>query len=160
MTLTWYGTDTGVYRPAYTCFTSGYKQKLNYSMRTIPDIGRHLGRIDEVITNHLIPSITGGIMPSEVERKLFSLPPSKGGLCIPIFREQAEIEFQNSCEIKNTLRQDIINQNVRMDEENQEKIKIAKSVIKERKRRRIEDCLNLIKKFHLRRKTKAYRTEE
>ena len=124
---------------AYTCFTSGYKQKLNYCMRTIADIGHHLKKLDEVVTTELIPSITGGIVPSDLERQLFSLPPSKGGLGIPIFSEQAEIEYQNSNEVTNALQQDVINQIVVSGDENDQRIKNAKANIKNRKQKRIQD---------------------
>ena len=81
---------------AYTCFTAGYKHKLNYCMRTIPNISADLERVDEVILTEFIPAITGGIIPNETERILFSLPPSRGALGIPIFSKQSDIEFRNS----------------------------------------------------------------
>jgi len=81
---------------AYTCFTAGYKHKFNFYMRTIPGIGDSLKAIDEVIATKLIPAISGGIIPNDVERSLFSLPPSFGGLGIPIFSEISEREFNNS----------------------------------------------------------------
>ena len=81
---------------AYTCFTAGYKHKLNFCMRTIPNIRENLKRLDEIITSKFIPAVTGGIKPTPLERTLFSLPPSLGGLGIPIFSELAEREFRNS----------------------------------------------------------------
>ena len=81
---------------AYTCFTAGYKHKFSYYMRTIPNLGIAMRRIDETITMNLIPAITGGIIPTQHERRLFSLPPSLGGLGIPIFEKQTVIEFENS----------------------------------------------------------------
>ena len=68
---------------AYTCFTSGYKHKLNFCMRTIPSTGEDLKRIDEILTSKLIPAITRGSQPNDTERRPFSLPPSLGGLGIP-----------------------------------------------------------------------------
>ena len=55
---------------AYTCFLSGYKHKFNYYMRTIPDIGKLLRKLDEVILTKFIPAITGRIFITENERKL------------------------------------------------------------------------------------------
>ena len=95
---------------AYTCFTAGYKHKLNYYMRTIPNIGSHLKKVDDLITTLLIPSMTGGIFPKEIERRIFSLPPSMGGLGITIFREVSKKEFQNSNELTKSLQNDIVNQ--------------------------------------------------
>ena len=95
---------------AYVCFTSGYRHKLNFCMRTIPGIGKDLKRVDEVVSKKLIPAITGGIQPNETERKLYSLPPSLGGLGIPIFSEQADIEFANSKALTEQLQQNISSQ--------------------------------------------------
>ncbi|XP_066936770.1 uncharacterized protein [Clytia hemisphaerica] len=130
---------------AYTCFTAGYKHKFNYCMRTIPDVSAYFNRIDNVISTELIPAITGGIVPSEIERKLFSLPPSKGGLGIPIFSEQANFEFANSCLVTEALQNDITNQNTAASDENEAQIKTAKSIIRERKKSRINELLNTIK---------------
>ena len=49
-------------------------------MRTIPDISKQLQRVDEIIMMEFIPTITGGIIFSEVEHKLLSLPLKLGGL--------------------------------------------------------------------------------
>ena len=57
----------------YMCFLSGYKHKFNYYTRTIPDIGKLLRKLDEVILTEFIPAITGGILITENERKLLSL---------------------------------------------------------------------------------------
>lgn len=74
---------------AYTCFTSGYKHKISYLMRTISDVSQHLQTLDDIVTLHLLPAITGGITVNQYDRALFSLqpplpPPSMGGLEIPI----------------------------------------------------------------------------
>ena len=92
---------------AYACFTSGYKHKLKFCMRTIPGISKDLKRLDEIVTTKLIPAITGGIQPNEDERKLFSLAPSLGGLGIHIFNEIADIEFKNSMNISTQLQNNI-----------------------------------------------------
>ena len=93
---------------AYTCFTAGYKHKLNFCMRTIPDIDKDLKRFDEVVTKKFIPAVTGGIQPNTIERTLFSLPPSQGGLGIPIFSELAKREFENSSLLTQQLQRNII----------------------------------------------------
>ena len=50
---------------AQICFLSGYKQKLNYYMRTIPGIGKLLRKVDKVILTEFIPAITVGILITE-----------------------------------------------------------------------------------------------
>ena len=72
---------------AYTCFLSGYKNKLNYYMIKNPGIGKLLRKLDEVSLAEIIPAITGGITITENERKLLSLAHRLGELGIPIFEE-------------------------------------------------------------------------
>ena len=67
---------------ALSSFISGYKHKLNYFMRTVPNISNLLRHIDDVITKEFIPAITGGVKCSENERKLLLLLPKLGGLDI------------------------------------------------------------------------------
>ena len=96
---------------AYICFTSGFKHKITYYMRTIPNISHLLQKIDDVILANFIPAITGGKNVSEIERKLLSLPVKLGGLGIPIFSEICETEYWNSLIITENLRNNIIQQN-------------------------------------------------
>ena len=80
---------------AYSAFASGFKNKLSYFMRTIPDIpitipdiSNLLIPIEDTIRNRFIPAITGGRICNEEERKLLSLPTRYGGLAIPIFHDK------------------------------------------------------------------------
>ena len=88
---------------AYPVFVSGFKNKLYYFMRTIPDISSLLLPIENKIRNRFIPAITGGRMCKEEEQKLLSLPTRYGGLAIPIFHEQTEVEYNNSRRITTEL---------------------------------------------------------
>ena len=81
---------------AYSAFVSGFKNKLSYFMRTIPDFSNLLIPIEDTIRNRFIPAITGGRIFSKEERKLLSLPTRYGGLAISIFHEQAEVKHKNS----------------------------------------------------------------
>ena len=81
---------------AYSAFVSGFKNKLSYFMRTIPDISNLLIPIEDTIRNRFIPAITGGRIFNKEERKLLSLPTRYGGLAISIFHEQAEVKHKNS----------------------------------------------------------------
>ena len=81
---------------AYSAFVSGFKNKLSYFMRTIPDFSNLLIPIEDNIRNRFIPAITGGRIFNKEERKLLSLPTRYGGLAISIFHEQAEVKHKNS----------------------------------------------------------------
>lgn len=95
---------------AYCAFVTGFKHKLTYVMRTIPDIGYLLRTIDECIDTEFIPAITGGHTCNHLERKLLSLPTRMGGLGTPIFSEMSVIEFDNSKTLTNDLTNLIIQQ--------------------------------------------------
>ena len=95
---------------ALSCFISGYKHKLNYYVRTVPNILNLLRPIDDIITKEFIPSITGGVQCSENERKLLSLSPKLGGLGIPIFSETSDFEHSNSKMVTKQLCEKIIQQ--------------------------------------------------
>ena len=88
----------------YSCFVSGFKHKLNYIMRTIPDISHLLKPINDIILAKLIPAITDGIKINQIEKKLLSLPAKYGGLAIPIFAKVSDDEYQNSINVTNDLR--------------------------------------------------------
>ena len=61
-------------------------------MRTIPGISNLLLPIENTIRNRFIPAITGGRIFSEKEWKLLYLQTRYGGLAIPIFHVQVEVE--------------------------------------------------------------------
>ena len=113
-------------------------------MRTIPSIGEDLKQIDEILTSKLIPAITRGIQPNHTERRLFSLPPSLGGLGIPIFSELADREFCNSTILTEQLQKNILSQEP-PNNINREAIKKIKSKIKRDKMELYQQHLNAIK---------------
>ena len=45
---------------AYAAFVSGFKHKLTYYIRTMPNIKHHLTRLDAIVDNVFIPAITDG----------------------------------------------------------------------------------------------------
>ena len=46
---------------AYSCFITGLKHKPTYFMRTLPNIGKELKQLDDVVRTEFIPAITGGL---------------------------------------------------------------------------------------------------
>ena len=81
---------------AILALVSEFRRKLNYFLRTIPEISHHLVSLKEILCNRFIPGITDGHICSDTERKLLSLPTRFGGLAIPILYEPAEVEYSNS----------------------------------------------------------------
>ena len=81
---------------AYCGFTTGFKHKVTYLMRTTPNINEELRQLDDAINNKLIPSFRENKLFGNHERLLLSLPTKLGGMCIPVFSQIANVEFQNS----------------------------------------------------------------
>ena len=81
---------------AYSGFTAGFKHKLTYFIRTIPNFAACLKPFDEIIDNEFIPAITEGHFCSPDDRRLLSLPVRMGGMGIPIFSELCAREYNNS----------------------------------------------------------------
>ena len=79
----------------YSAFVSGFKNKSSFFMRTIPNISNLLIPIEDTIRNQFIPAITGGFICNEEDQRLLSLPTRYRGLAIPIFHEQADVEYNN-----------------------------------------------------------------
>ena len=125
---------------AYTCFITGFKHKLIYFMRTVAHIEEHLPQVDQAVSKHFIPSITGAILCSDVERKLLPLPPKLGGLGIPIFETLSNFEFENSLKLTERLRENIIQQERRFDID-VKKINEIKNKIKVKRMERFKSLL-------------------
>ena len=100
---------------AYSGFTSGFKHKMTYFMRTIPNVKEIIADLDKVIDNEFIPAVTEGHVCSDDERKLLSLPVRLGGLGIPIFSETCSREFAASTRITEQLTESIVNQRVQLE---------------------------------------------
>ena len=95
---------------AYSSFAAGFKHKLTYFIRTIPDLSEILKPVDDVINNKLIPAITVRQNISSENRKLLSLPVRMGGLGIPIYSESCVFEYQNSQSKTSQLKEKILAQ--------------------------------------------------
>ena len=88
---------------AYSAFASGFKNKLNYFLRTIPNIRHLLPPLKRIIRNTVFPAVTGCHICNDKERVIISLSTRYGGLFITIFHDTAEIEFMNSSKITSEL---------------------------------------------------------
>ena len=92
---------------AYSVFKTGFRQKMTYFIRTIPNLKNMLTQLDETIDNCFIPAITEGHYCSRRDRQLFALPVRLGGMGIPIFTELCDREYQNSRLATEQLRSNI-----------------------------------------------------
>ena len=118
---------------AYAGFTAGFKHKMTYYMRTIPNLSTEMKPLDETVDHEFIPAITEGHHCSQDERRLLSLPVRLGGLGIPIFSELCEREFQNSARATKQLSQKIQDQVSEFDIDLQKEKETHNIIKKERK---------------------------
>lgn len=95
---------------AYCAFINGFRSKLTYFIRTIPDIC-DLHPLEGIMRDELIPALNGGILCSDNERLLMSLPPRMGGMGLIVFHEEAIHEYANSRELTATVRDLVLQQN-------------------------------------------------
>ena len=80
-----------------------YCKQHSYYMTTIPCIKDYFMPLQEVICFKFIPSITWGHICSNDKHVLLSLPTRFGGLGIPLFHENASMEFENSRKLTSSL---------------------------------------------------------
>ena len=95
---------------SYSAFTAGFRHKVTYFMRTIPNLEEVLKPLDEAIDKSFIPAITEDHVLSADDRKLLALPVRLGGLGIPIFTEICQKEFNYSLKATQLIRPRIISQ--------------------------------------------------
>lgn len=95
---------------AYSAFTAGFRHKVTYFIRTIPNLEEVLKPLDQFIDSNFIPAITEGHVMSDNDRSLVSLPVRLGGLGIPVFTEICRTEYENSRLATQFLRPKIIAQ--------------------------------------------------
>ena len=115
---------------AYAAFTAGFKHKMTYYIRTIPNIANDLKPLDEKINSDFIPVITEGHLCTSTERSLLSLPVRMGGMAMPIFSEVSDAEFQNSAlatqQLTQKIQQQIHDYSIDRDLEKEIEIRIKK----------------------------------
>lgn len=113
---------------AYSAFLSGFRHKVTYFMRTIPDIGAYLQPLEDAMRTIFIPAIMDGHICSDNERLLFSLPPKLGGLGLTIFSDISDIEYANSKLLTAGLTDLIVVQNQTYDIDENELREIKKNI--------------------------------
>jgi hypothetical protein len=122
---------------AYAGFTAGFKHKMTYYMRTIPNLTAELKPLDDVVDNEFLPAITEGHQCTPDERTLLSLPVRIGGMGIPKFTELCGREFHNSVRATEQLTRKIEEQVSEFDID-QDREKEVYNTIK-RERRELEE---------------------
>ena len=115
---------------AYAAFTGGFKHKVTYFMRTIPNLSNILKPLDDYIDDHFIPALTEGHALGDNERRLLSLPVRLGGLGIPIYSDICQKEFENSVRVTEMLRSKIVSQEQRY-------------IVDRKAEREVEKCVKL-----------------
>ena len=129
---------------AYCAFTAGFKHKVTYTMRTIPDICQHLQKLDQYVEKVFIPALIDGHIPNNVERKLLSLPVKLGGMGIVIFADIAKTEYQNSRNITESLTKLHLEQTTEYNINRDELAKLKYNIKKEKLQRNTERLQSLI----------------
>ena len=108
---------------AYAAFTHCIMGKWRYIMRTIEDIDTLFQPLEDVITQTLIPALTGRCQCNPDERRLLSLPIRHGGLNIinPVI--SASGEYHASQKISEPLKDMIVQQSESFSEPQLQSIK-------------------------------------
>ena len=81
---------------AYFAFTCGLSCQWSYLSCMISDIADLFTPLDNVMNTHFIPALTGRDSISDVERRLFALPPHLCGLGLTIPSKGTSFEFSSS----------------------------------------------------------------
>jgi hypothetical protein len=100
-----------IYPPAaYAAFIHSIKGKWQFIMRTVDNVRKLFQPIEDIITEKLIPALTGRSHCSIEERKLLSLPTRYGGLNIVNPVEETNLQLDASRKITEPLKKMIIEQ--------------------------------------------------
>ena len=115
--------------------------KLIYFMRTVPKLGDLMKPLESIIRLKFIPSITGGHICSDDERKLLLLPTRYGSLAISLFHKIASFEYENSKKLTIFLSQ-IIKDQSKVYHVNEMDHRKIKSGIKSERQHHYKNTLN------------------
>ena len=95
-------------RAAYSALMKGLSFNWSYVTRTTPFISHLLQPMEDVIREKLVPTLTDGPPPNNVEHHPFSLPARLGGLAIPNPCDTSDGTYDASEKISNPLKQAIL----------------------------------------------------
>ena len=115
----------------------GFRSKLTYFIRTIPNTENILVPLEEAIRYNLIPALTGGHQCSDLERKLLALPARYGGLGLTVYTNISNHGYENSRKITKELTNSIFQQDIEYNV-NVDNIKKIKNQLKHEKNERFQ----------------------
>ena len=90
---------------AYTSYTHGLKNRWSFLCRAMPDTATTLAPVEKILTDKLIPTITGHLVNNE-ERTILALPCRYGGLGLTNPTELST-QYQSSQQISQALQTNI-----------------------------------------------------
>ena len=64
---------------AYSCYTKGVQNKLNFLNKTTPEAFKKMDEIEKNVRQQLLPSVNGKNHTTDEDRNLFALPLRMGG---------------------------------------------------------------------------------
>ena len=117
---------------AYFAFTSGYKHKFTFFMRTIENIENFILPLDKVIKQKLIPVLLNDFQISEKLRSLIALPCKLSGMDIISLIEIANEQYVISRKLTKKLTNLIIQQEHRYTVSEDEIKQIGSKIQKKR----------------------------
>ena len=129
---------------AYCAFVGGFKHKITYTIRTVPDIRKHLEKLDQAVDTKFIPTLTNGHFCNEIERELLSFLVKYCGMGIVVFCDIVENEYSNSRAVTASLLKLQLEQNT-VYSVNREEIKMLKTNIKLEKLQQNAKKINVIR---------------
>ena len=118
---------------AYSAYVHGFRGKVTYFLRTIPDITYCLQPVEDIMRNEFIPAITGGNQCSDKERDLLVLPFRLGGLGLENITKISTREYERSRKMTKSLVESVIEQQI-IFEVQEEELKKLKAEIKKGRR--------------------------
>ena len=130
---------------AYAAFTSGYKYKFSYFMRTINCISYFKSPVEKIIKEKLITALFDGFPIWEEFTKLLDVPWKLGGMGVIDPTENANDKYSNSRELTSQLTNSIKQQKHRYTVSD-ENIKNCKSSIKKKGKDKLLNILTSLNK--------------
>ena len=119
---------------AYATLVYGLRHKWSFIARTMPNTASLFQPLEEVITHHLIPAITGRQPPGDLERSMLALPCRDGGMGI-INPTTLSSQYDSSIKITQPLVEWVLLQDSSMDG-----VQSAMKLVKIHVRKQIRDC--------------------